>query len=274
MDALRGLYLHLQVALDVGDALEVFGPHPCGGDDHPRADLEFLSGLNQAEPGTGHPVALAQQSYGLEPTCHERPVACRGAQHAQCMARVVDLAVVILHGTDEAPLAKRRGQLVGTASRELAVEGHTGPCAGCPGQQVVQQDPQAHVRALEESMTQRVDEGHRVDEVGRDLEEHGPLVQRLPDEGEVVHLEVAETSVDEFGGAAGGTGGPVLSFHHADSEPPGNGVEGGAGPYDATTDDEDVERLSSKRCQIRGETIWREGDRRDRRGTDHLTNYI
>ena len=69
---------------------------------------------------------------------------------------------------------------------------------------VVEGDACAHVRPLPDPVTQRVQERHRLDEVGTQVfVDQAPFVQSFRDEAEVELFEVSQTSVDQLAGPAG-----------------------------------------------------------------------
>jgi hypothetical protein len=93
-------------------------------------------------------------------------------------------------------------------------------------------------------MRQRVDERHRPHQVrGELLQQEAALAQRLGDEAEVEHLQVAQAAVDQLARPAGRAGREVAGLHQADAEPPGGRVEGRAATDHTAADDQDVERL-------------------------------
>jgi hypothetical protein len=76
---------------------------------------------------------------------------------------------------------------------------------------------------------------------GERLDEQAALAQRLGDQPEVQHLQVAQPTVDELAGTARRAGGEVAGLDEPDRQPPGGGVEGGSGAHHAAADDQDVE---------------------------------
>src|SRR5699024_9405110 len=75
------------------------------------------------------------------------------------------------------------------------------------------------------------------------LEQQVPLAQRLGDQREVEHLQIAQAAVHQLGGAGGGAGGPVMGLDQADGQATGGGVERGTGPVDPAADDEHVQGI-------------------------------
>ena len=93
------------------------------------------------------------------------------------------------------------------------------------------------------------------------LEEQRPLPQPLAHQAKVQHLEVPEAAMDQLAGPAGRARRPVLRLHQAYRQPPGRGVEGGAGPGDATPHDQDVERSAGQAGDVRLAPPGRKGAR-------------
>ena len=107
---------------------------------------------------------------------------------------------------------------------------------------VVEREPGADVRALPAAVRERVEERHRPDQVRRQPgEQQAALLERLADQPEVEHLEVAQAAVDQLAAAAAGAAGQVALLQQAGVQAPGDGVERGADADDAAADDEDVE---------------------------------
>ena len=174
------------------------------------------------------------------------------------MPRVVDLGVVVLQRADERVLAQRRHQLARTAAGEMLVQRDAGRAGGA-GHGVVQRDAGAGVEPLPAAVLQRVEEAHRAHQVRREgLHQQPALLERLGDQREVEHLEVAQAPVDELAGAARGARGEVAGLDETDLEPAGGGVERRAAADHASPDHQDVELLGGhlpqgRRAQLRGQ---------------------
>ncbi|MPM65144.1 hypothetical protein SDC9_112036 [bioreactor metagenome] len=76
---------------------------------------------------------------------------------------------------------------------------------------------------------------------GDGVEQQAALGEGLGVQVQVGLVEVAESAVDEPGGARRGAGRPVLHLDQAGAQASGDGVEGDPGAGDASADDEDVE---------------------------------
>ena len=110
---------------------------------------------------------------------------------------------------------------------------------------VVEQQPGADVGPLPAAVGQRVEERHRPHQVRRQPVEQQPaLLERLADQAEVEHLEVAQPAVDQLAAAAAGAAGQVALLQQAGAEPAGHRVERDARADDTAADDEDVELVA------------------------------
>ena len=95
-------------------------------------------------------------------------------------------------------------------------------------------------------MGERVEERHRPDQVRREPgEQQAALLEGLPDQAEVEHLEVAQPAVDELAAPAAGAAGQVALLDQAGRQAAGHGVEGDPGADHSPADDEDVELLGA-----------------------------
>jgi hypothetical protein len=91
-------------------------------------------------------------------------------------------------------------------------------------------------------VVQGVEERHRSHEVGREPgQQQAALLQRLLDEREVEHLQVAQAAVDQLRRARRRARGEVALLDQAHLEPTRDGVERRSDPDDAAADHEDVE---------------------------------
>ena len=168
---------------------------------------------------------------------------------------VVDLAVVVPDGADEGVVLEARRGPQGPAAAQVLVERHAAALAGGDGHGVVEGDAGAHVGPFQERLGERVQERDGPGEVrGERGENQAAFVQRLFDQGEVEHFQVAEAAVDELRGAGGRARGPVVGLDDADAEAARDGVQGGAGAHDSAADDQDVEFLA----RVRGAPEYRE----------------
>jgi hypothetical protein len=169
---------------------------------------------------------------------------------------VVELGVVVLHGTDQRVLAQRRAGPQRPAPGQVPVPGE--PAADREG--VVQGDPGAGVRAFPDVVLQRIEELHRPGQVRRQPgDDQAAFPQRLPDQREVEHLEIAQPAVDEFAGAARRAGGEVAGLDQADGEAAGDGVERRPRSDHSAADHQEVELGAGQSGQRRVPVLRGEG---------------
>ena len=205
VDALAGLDVEAAAAAD--HLLDLVGPDAGGVDHDPGPDLEVASGLEVAGAHADHPLALAQEAGHLGAGGDVRAVGGGGAGHGDDQPGVVDLAVVV---------ADRAVQLLGPQvgrdpgdlpAEQVPVPGHAHLVLPEHRHRVVERQPGADVRPLPAAV-QRVEERHRPDQVRREPgEQQAALLQRLLDQPEVEHLEVAQAAVDQLAAAAAGARG-------------------------------------------------------------------
>ena len=189
----------------------------------------------RARPRAGSPVTRARLA-----TCAPYAAAVR-AMNIVCRASST-WRVVVLQGAHQRVLAQRRHHPQGAAAGEVAVVGHAPRPPRQQRQRVVERDARTRVEPLPAPVLQRVQERHRPHEVrGEGLDEQTPLRQRLGDQPEVEHLQVAQAAVDQLAGAAGRAGGEVARLHQPHRQAPRGGVQRGPGPDHAAADDQDVE---------------------------------
>ena len=155
-------------------------------------------------PSRRKPVTLTRVA-----TC--APWRGRGAGDRQHQPGVVDLAVVVADRARDRLGSRSRARSGRPAVRDRC------RCRGTPisavpsiAMRVVEQQPGADVRPLPPAVGQRVEERHRAHQVRRQPgEQQAALLQRLADQAEVEHLEVAQAAVDQLAAAAAGAAGQV-----------------------------------------------------------------
>ncbi|MNW53111.1 hypothetical protein D3C74_306600 [compost metagenome] len=243
MDALRGQ--DSQPAVGAGEGLGVLGPHARRVDDGAGADRDAPARLEVLEDRA---VDRARRALGqlddLGPGRGVCPVGGRGADQGGDQACVVDRGVPVLDGTDRGVVREVGELALHLLAREVAVQRQRPLARGHARERVVQRDPGADVGTLPHAVLERVQERDRAHEVRREvLDEQVALGQRLVDQVEVEHLQVAQPAVDQLARPARRTGGPVLTLDDRGREPTGHGVEGDARSGHASADHEDVELL-------------------------------
>ena len=226
------------------------GPHAGGVDDLPGPDLDLGVGLEVAHPHPGDPLALAQEADHSRPVGHQRAVGRGGAYDGGGVPGVVDLRVVVLDGADQRVLAQRRRLPQRRGPGQVPVARQAAGVAGRDAEGVVERDAGAGVQPLPAAVLERVEERHRAHQVRREaLGQQAALAQRLPDQAEVEHLQVAQPAVHQLAGPAGRAGRPVPALEQADGQPAGRGVQRHAGTDDAAADHDDIELVELRRVQ-------------------------
>jgi hypothetical protein len=180
---------------------------------------------------------------------------------------VVDLGVVVLQRAHQRVLLERRDDPAGAAAGEVAVVRDAPGTAREQAEGVVERDARPGVEPLPAAVLQRVDERDRLDQVrGELLDEQPAFLQRLGDQPEVEHLQVAQAAVDELARAARRAGGEVAGLDQSDAQAAGRGVESGARAHDTAADDQDVQlaaglRRRRQRVQRAFPRLGGQGDR-------------
>ncbi len=242
VDPLAGLDAERPAAAH--ELLDVVGPDAGGVDHHPGADGDLAAGLEVDGAGTGDPLALAQEADHLGAGREVRAVPGRGACDGRHQPRVVDLGVVVADGTGQRVGSQVGGQPQGAAPGEVPVPGQTHVVLPGHRHRVVERQTRSDVRPLPAEVGQRVEERHRPDEVRRQPgQQQAALRQRLADQPEVEHLQVAQPAVDQLAGPRRRAGREVALLHQAGREAAGDRVQRGAGADHSPTDDEHVELL-------------------------------
>ena len=226
----------------------VVGPHPCRVHDGARAHDDLLAvGLDAC----AHDAVVVLDDTAQRGVVRECGTVDRsGAGDGQGEPGVVDLGVVV-HVRAGEPVARQRGHV-----RERSVHGdavmpfpdadpagevvHPECAAEHPGETPVDDAP-----AREHGDEER----EHAHEMRRVLERALPLVERLVDQTELALLEVTQATVDELRALRAGARGEVVAFDQRGPQSPGGAVERHPGTGDATTHDEDVERLVAEPLQ-------------------------
>ena len=139
-------------------------------------------------------------------------------------------------------------------------------CLGTPmsylpviAMRVVERDAGADVGALPRVL-ERVEERHRPDQVrGEPGEQQAALLQRLLDQREVEHLEVAQAAVHQLGRARRRAGGEVALLDQPDLEAARHRVQRRSDADDPAADDQHVELTGPELLERIGALIGIEG---------------
>ena len=257
VDALAGVDVELRLAAD--EVLHLVGPDPGGVDDDLGADLDLALALQVAHARADDRVALAQEAGDLGAGRDVGAVVGGGAGDRHHQPRVVDLAVVV---------ADRAVQVVGPDVRrhprqllaeDVLVLRHAHVVLAGHRHAVVERDAGADVGPLPRVL-ERVEERHGAYEVGREpRQQQAALLERLLDQREVEHLEVAQAAVDQLGRARRRAGGEVALLDQADLEAARDGVERRTDADDPAADDEDVELTGPELLERVGALVGVEG---------------
>ena len=257
VDALAGVDVELRLAAD--ELLHLVGPHTGRVDDDLGADLEVALALEVAGADADDPVALAQEAGDLGAGRDVGAVVGGGAGDRHHQPGVVDLAVVVADRAVQLVGPDVRGHPGQLLAEDVLVLGHAHVVLAGHRHAVVERDAGTDVGPLPRVL-ERVEERHRADEVGREPgQQQAALLQRLLDQREVEHLEVAQAAVHELRRARGRAGGEVALLDQADLEAAGHRVERGADPDDAAADDEDVELAGAEVLEGVGALVGVEG---------------
>ncbi len=234
---------HPEPAAAAGQSLQFVGPHAGGVDHHPAPHRGLLAGLHVPHRDPGDPVRFLDEADHLGRGAHHGAVLGRRPGHRQGVPGVVDLPVVVPHPADQRVPAQRRHQAQRAGPGQVLVPRHR---AG-PTHRVVHDQAATDVGPLDDVLGQRVEERHRLGQVRADLGEHQlAFVQRLADQPELEHLQVAQTAVEQLRRPGRGAGGDVAGLDQGHRETAGDGVQRGAGADHAAADDDHVERLGAQ----------------------------
>ena len=257
VDALAGVDVELRLAAD--QVLHLVGPDPGRVDDDAGTDLEVALALEVARAYADDAVAVAQEAGHLGAGRDVGAVVGGGAGDGHHQPGVVDLAVVVADRAVEVvgPDVRRHpGELL---AEDVLVLGHAHVVLAGHRHGVVERDAGADVGALPRVL-ERVEERHRPDQVGREPgEQQAALLQRLLDQREVEHLEVAQAAVHQLGRARRRAGGEVALLDQPDLEPARHRVERRSDADDPAADDQHVELTGPELLERVGALIGIEG---------------
>ena len=235
---------HPQPAGAARESLGVLGPDARGVDDVASLGGDLLAGLEVLEDGAVNTAPrVLRELDDLGAARGVGAVARGGPDEGRDEARVIDARVPVAQRADGGVVAQVGEQAVHALAAEVAVPRHRALAGGEGRERVVQGDAGADIGALPDLVLERVQERDRLDEVrGELVDEEVALGERLLDQVEVEHLQVAQATVHELRGTARRAGGPVLRLDDRGAQAAGHGVERDAGAGHAAADDQDVER--------------------------------
>ena len=265
----------------------VVAPHPGGGDDGAGAHLELRVRDSEVrrDPYPGHLARLADQPDGAGAGHHRRAEAGRGAGEGDHQPGVVDLRRRSSGSPRRSRPRAATGRAAGRRARvrcrcsgiprpppkpaaaNASYSGHPGAVVGAPPDPAGAGSPVAAAAPG----TAPAGPGAGASRVAS----RPRSVQRLVHQPELQLLQVAQATVDQLAGPAGGAGGEVTRLDQGDLEPARRGVEGGTGAGHPTADDQHVEPLAAQATQVRGARrtgeSWPAADRDDIRVTHPST---
>ena len=212
------------------ELLQLVGPHAGRVDHLAGADGDVGAVLQVACDHADDPLADPLEVQHAGAGGDGRPVQRGGPRDGHRVARVVDLAVVVLDAADHRVLAQRRDEAQHAPPGQVAVARHAPRAA----EGVVEDHPGAQVRALPDAVLERRQERDRLDEVRRQaVEQQAALAQRLADEPELELLEIAQAAVDQLARPARRARGEVALLDERDPQPARSRVERRAAADDA-----------------------------------------
>lgn len=216
---------------DAGGVDHLFGP-----------DLVLTARLDVLHPDADDPLALPEEADHPGPVRHVRPVPGGGPHQRRHIAGVVHLGVVVLQGAHQGVPLQRGRDPQGLAAGEVPVHGQSATVPGRHRHRVVQRDTRTGVQPLPALVLQGVEERHRLHQVrGQPLQQQPALLQCLPDEREVEHLQIAQPAVDQLARPARRAGRPVARLDQAGRKPSRSRVECRPGADHARPHDQHVQ---------------------------------
>jgi len=186
------------------------------------------------------------------------PEAAGGLHDGQHQPRVIGGAVAVEVGVGELAVDQGGGERDRLVSRDPLVP----PQPGLPDGQrehVVGRQAQPEQPALRGVRPHRVEEVHRAHEVRREAHEQLPLDHALPDQAELVVLQVTQTPVHELAALAAGAAGKVALVDDRDAKAPAGRVQGDARTGRPHAHDQDVQLLPGRVRELGRAGADREG---------------
>ena len=236
-----------------------------GVDRQPRANGKAVAVDAVRDPRADHPARLAQQPVHLQVVGHLRPVPGRtlddgqghalGAVHVRLPQHL--RAGETRDGREQwRPLPGPPGRQKGARWRLLAAVGDQPVDPGAA--QGVEEHGRVHGRP---ALHQRArlgghEEGQPAGQVRRDVLEDSGFPVGFAHLPELALGQIADTAVQQFGRGRGGERAKIALFHQGHAQAAQRGVMGDKGAGDAAADDQQIELLGGKRCEVAVHGVW------------------
>ena len=166
MDALRRGHVGHRV---VDELLDVVGPHPGRIDDDIGADRHFATRLQVDAGDTRDPTSLSRQTHRPGAGGDGGSLPCRSPRQRDHEPGIVGAGVVVTQPADECCGVQRGERLQHRSTRQLSLSRQR--VGGGSSKGVIHGNAGGDVGAFPHPMPERIDERHRVHEVGRQLGE-------------------------------------------------------------------------------------------------------
>ncbi len=235
------------------EAVDLFGPHPAGVDDHVGA---HVGAVGQAHPDHPAGALVVEEPGDRHVVGEDRAVGLGGGSgDGERQAGVVGLRVPV-HEAGHQPVGLEVGEVF---QRRRGVDAPVALAdAQTAGEVVAPQRRRVglgHAAAHHPVLAEQGDEERkRTDEMRRVLQQALAFGQRLVHQAEIALLKVTQAAVDQLGGPGRRPGREVVRFDQGGAQAPGGGVEGDAATGDPPADHDDVEALVGEGGQ-RGSAI-------------------
>jgi len=224
-------------------ALQPVDPHARGVDDMPGLHCDVGTRELVVHQRTAHPAGgVLVQARDFRVGDRLGPEAASGLHDRQYQPRVIGGAVAVEVGVGELAVDQGRGERDRLVGRDPLVPAQPGLPDG-QSEHVVGRQAQPEQAALGGVRPHGVEEIHRAHEVRREAHEQLALHHTLPDQAELVVLQVAQTSVHELAALAAGTAGEVALVDDRDAKAPAGRVQGDARTGRPHAHDQDVQLL-------------------------------
>ena len=181
-------------------------------------------------PGADDPLALAQEADDPGAVGDLRAVRRRRADQGRHIPGVVHLRVVVLQRPDQGVLLQAGRHPQRVPAREVTVHGQAAAVSARRSTSRRRaRRPSPRSSRSQPLCCKRIQERHRLHQVRREpLQQQPALLQRLPDEREVQHLQIAQAAVDELARPARRARRPVTRLDQPGGQAAGRRVQRGA----------------------------------------------